>query len=216
MGRYIISFLAILAVIVFVVLLWFYHNTIHKISIKGDDNITYRVLAAKKTRNEAVSILKQLNRDTLELMKKISKKYYNTNNSSIREVIDLITSNYNPDLLVENDPIYTIGDKTYTINQKKIAICLRLKDGSFYDYNTLLFAFLHEISHVGTHRRFIDPFAPDPNHIDMFWSVFKFLLTEAVEFKYITPINYTSDNFIDYCGVKIQHNPLFDDTIKPL
>jgi len=132
------------------------------------------------------------------------------------ECVKLILKNYNPDLLVENDPMFTFGDKTYTLNFKRIAICIRKNDWSFYDFNTLMFVFLHEIAHTGTHPRFLTVDGRRDNHPPMFWRVFKFLLKEAVGFGYIVPIQYSGNNFVKYCGIAIQNNPLFDETIRDL
>lgn len=137
-------------------------------------------------------------------------------NNTCEECINLILQNYNPDLLVENDPTFTFGDKTYTLNFKKIAICIRRKNWSFYDFNTLMFVFLHEIAHTGTHPKYLINNGRRDNHPPMFWRVFKFLLKEAVEFGSIVPIKYSTENSVDYCGIPIQNNPLFDDTILDL
>lgn len=132
------------------------------------------------------------------------------------ECIKLILQNYNPDLLVENDPMFTFGDKTYTLNFRRIAICIRNKNWTFYDFNTLMFVFLHEIAHTGTHTRFLTINGKRDNHPPMFWRIFKFLLKEAVAFGYIVPIEYSKNNYITYCGINIQNNPLFDNSIKDL
>lgn len=132
------------------------------------------------------------------------------------ECISLILQNYNPDLLVENDPLFTFGDKTYTLNFKRIAICIRHKNWSFYDFNTLMFVFLHELAHTGTHPKYLINNGRRDNHPPMFWRVFKFILREAVEFGVIVPIRYSTENSVDYCGIPIQNNPLFDDTIRDL
>jgi hypothetical protein len=132
------------------------------------------------------------------------------------ECISLILQNYNPDLLEENDPIFTPGDKTFTLNFRRIAICIRQKNWKFYDFNTLMFVFLHEISHTGTHPRYLMVNGRRENHPPMFWRVFKFVLTQAVEYGIIVPIDYNTKNYITYCGIDIQNNPLFDSSVDPL
>lgn len=135
---------------------------------------------------------------------------------SCSECIGLILRNYNPDLLSENDPIFTLGDKAFTYNFKRISICLRKRNWSFYDFNTLMFVFLHEIAHTGTHPKYLIVNGKRDNHPPMFWRVFKFLLKEAVSIGIITPIDYSDENFIIYCGIPIKSNPLFDNSIKDL
>jgi hypothetical protein len=140
----------------------------------------------------------------------------NSETDSCSECVELILRNYNPDLLSENDPIFTIGDKAFTFNFKQIAICLRKKDWSFYDFNTLMFVFLHEVAHTGTHPKYLISDGKRDNHPPMFWRVFKFLLREAVENGFIIPIDYDEKNYVTYCGVDIKSNPIFDNTIEDL
>jgi len=42
----------------------------------------------------------------------------------------------------------TKGNKSYTINKKKIHMCLTDENGKYYNKNNLLYVLLHEISHV--------------------------------------------------------------------
>lgn len=208
---FVVSLITLVLIVVFMFLV--YYNTAYKQSFIGNDRIKYKVLAGKKDKSEAIVMLSNLNKDTMKLMEYMKNKYeYLPDTDKKKEAINLIIRNYNPDLLTENHPVFTIGDKTYTENMKKISICLRHKDGTFYDYNTLLFVFLHEIAHVGTHHKYLE--RGDP-HTEMFWRVFKFLLVNANEIKLIKPIDY-KENGIIYCGTHVKHNPLFDYSIDPL
>jgi len=40
------------------------------------------------------------------------------------------------------------GDKSYTINKKKIYLCLKDENEEYYDFNMLLYVAIHELSHV--------------------------------------------------------------------
>ena len=40
------------------------------------------------------------------------------------------------------------GKKSYTINKKKVYLCLKDENGEYYDYNMLIYVALHELSHV--------------------------------------------------------------------
>ena len=40
------------------------------------------------------------------------------------------------------------GKRSYTINKKKIFLCLKDENGNYYDKNMLIFVFLHEFSHT--------------------------------------------------------------------
>lgn len=40
------------------------------------------------------------------------------------------------------------GQKSYTINKKKVYLCLYDENGDYYNMNTLVYVLLHEIAHV--------------------------------------------------------------------
>ena len=40
------------------------------------------------------------------------------------------------------------GDKSYTINKEKMFLCLRDKNGEYYDKNMLMYVAIHELAHV--------------------------------------------------------------------
>jgi hypothetical protein len=40
------------------------------------------------------------------------------------------------------------GNKSYTINKRKIYLCLRDENQEYYDFNMLLYVAIHELSHV--------------------------------------------------------------------
>lgn len=47
-----------------------------------------------------------------------------------------------------NNVILLKGQKSYTINKKRIHICLTDKEGKYYDRNMLIYVTLHELAHV--------------------------------------------------------------------
>lgn len=42
------------------------------------------------------------------------------------------------------------GSKSFTINKKKVYMCLYDQNGKYYDYNHLVYVAIHELSHVIT------------------------------------------------------------------
>jgi len=48
---------------------------------------------------------------------------------------------------VNNIKLYK-GNKSYTINKAKVYLCLRDKNGHYYNDNLLAYVFLHELAHV--------------------------------------------------------------------
>ena len=52
-----------------------------------------------------------------------------------------------PDIDSKNIKLYG-ANNTLTENKKKIFLCLKKKNGEYYDYNTLLYLAIHELAHV--------------------------------------------------------------------
>jgi hypothetical protein len=94
--------------------------------------------------------------------------------------------------------------ETYTLNKKKIAICLHNyseKKQIHDDFNLLMFVALHELSHV---------MSETIHHGEEFWDNFKFLLECAVRWKFYYPIDY-SYNPVKYCNLVVYDNPYFEE-----
>lgn len=69
----------------------------------------------------------------------------------------------------ENVELYE-GDKSYTINKKKVYICLKDKNGRYYNRNMLVYVILHEYAHM---------LCDEVGHTDKFYRVFNHLLDRA-------------------------------------
>ena len=69
-----------------------------------------------------------------------------------------------------NTVVLLKGEKSYTINKKKIHLCLTDEKGNYYDQNMLVFVLLHELAHVRCR---------DIGHTDEFHRIFKELLDTA-------------------------------------
>lgn len=64
------------------------------------------------------------------------------------------------------------GDKSYTINKKKIHLCLKDEYGDYYDLNMLLYVAIHELAHV---------LCDEIGHTPKFHRIFQEKLKEAEE-----------------------------------
>lgn len=159
----------------------------------------YYVMSRYNNKNEAANILHNLNIFTMKLLDKMND-YYKNNPTSMKLIHNLITK-YDPDYLEENDPTFTVGHKTFTLNFQRISICLRKKSGEFYDMNTLQFVMMHELSHIA---------ALEKNHDDYFWLVFKFILQSAANLVEYVPVDYSQYPFV-YCGISVSHNPYYSE-----
>jgi predicted metal-dependent hydrolase len=139
-----------------------------------------------------------------ELIDAMDSKYKNTNNKTIRMVINNLKTRYTNKKLFEISPDNYTDDTSYVLNKEKIALCLRgKKEGAannIHDYNTLMFVAIHEISHMAI---------PDTAHTDSFWSTFRFLLLEAHNAGIYTSPKFGSQPS-DYCGLDIDYSPMWD------
>ena len=113
-----------------------------------------------------------------------------------KENVKLLKENYNPDTLSETIP----GSKytSYSVNKgEEIAICIRNKDNSFMNINTILFVTIHELAHIMT---------LSTGHTKEFWNNMKYLLEEAEKINLYKPVNYNKYNE-SYCGMTINSTP---------
>mgnify|MGYP007002411157 CR=1 FL=1 len=84
------------------------------------------------------------------------------------------------------------SNETYTRNKRTIHLCLRDKNGEYYDENTLIYVALLEIVHILTRGERDD-------HDEKFLSNFDFLITRAIRHRIYDPSKPLPH---DYCGVK--------------
>jgi hypothetical protein len=81
-----------------------------------------------------------------------------------------LTSPLHPD--IKNLKLYK-SDKSYTINKKKIYLCLKDENGKYYPTNQLVYVFLHEFAHYLNKE--------DIGHTQTFHDIFEDLLKKAEE-----------------------------------
>jgi hypothetical protein len=65
-----------------------------------------------------------------------------------------------------------VGQKSYTINKKRVFMCIKDPNGNYYDTNSLIFVLVHELSHVINNTI---------GHDDSFQQTFDELLQRAIE-----------------------------------
>jgi hypothetical protein len=78
------------------------------------------------------------------------------------------------------------GDKSYTINKEKIYLCIRDKDGQYYNQNILMYVLLHEIAHT---------LCPEIGHTQSFKDIFNSLIERANAHGIYTHVDIPKD----YC-----------------
>jgi len=183
------------------------------------DGVKYRVHPGHDDAGAAAETMAELNRRSVELMRYLRDKYLRRPGSSpararaVRRLLGL----YNPDNLAENSPRDPEGDTSYTVDKGAIlALCLREKDPGrtggagvhdIHDLNTLTFVTLHELTHIAIE---------DTGHPPQFWQTFKFILRDAVSGAgLLAGVDYSRHPTV-YCGMSIDYNPLYDDSLPAL
>lgn len=147
------------------------------------DNRNYLVCKLPQ-KQQAADFLADINATLMKLIRHMIAKY------STPEVLQLY-KNYNPDNVSEGSHIS--GFTSYTIGKSKLVLCIRQKDNSFVDKNTIMYVAIHELAHMMTF---------ETGHTPSFWSNFKFLLEEAIKLGVYKKINFNNSPQ-DYCGIKI-------------
>ena len=88
-----------------------------------------------------------------------------------------------------NTVILLKGKKSYTINKKKIHLCLFDKDGKYYDKNMLIYVTLHELAHVR---------CDEVGHTDKFHTIFSDILDTASRKGIYDPKKPIIKNYCEY------------------
>lgn len=102
--------------------------------------------------------------------------------------------------IFEISPNNPLSSTSFTEGKKKMVFCIRdKKSGEIHDINILTFVALHEMAHVMNDHW---------GHGNKFWELFYIILNDAVECGVYIPVDY-SKNPVDYCGLRIDNNPLF-------
>lgn len=163
---------------------------------------------------KAAETMDKLNTVAKTLISKMYSKYIDNPNGMdlikdehkkiVRNAIKDMKKNFVTSNMEENIPERSGGDTSYVVDKGDVfAMCLRdPKNGNQLDpkFNDLTFVLIHEISHLG---------CKEWGHPPSFWTLFRFVLQEAVEFELYTSIDYKQVGS-PYCGIVISYSPLYD------
>jgi hypothetical protein len=211
--------IAVCLLILLILLIWYY--TPGRIDVPVDGR-NWSVIEDYHNADDAAKLLSRVHSRMLKFLSHLREKYHidepddiaaehdhSWRNDDVYKIVDTLLDNYNPDVFYENDPRYS-SDTSYTINKgDSMYICLRKKNNPHLleDEESVFFVMLHECAHIANYNGW--------GHDDRFWTVFKFLLHEAVEAGVYTPIDYEKYP-VDYCSLKIYYQPLFDQSLPKL
>lgn len=92
------------------------------------------------------------------------------------------------------------NETSYNINKgEQIILCLKSKkSGKFHDINTLMYVFIHEISHIG---------CANYEHDNSFYDLNLYLLNIAIKHNIYKFVNYELHP-VEYCGMELNSNIL--------
>ena len=100
--------------------------------------------------------------------------------------------------ILDRVDIYENRKESYSLNKKKIYLCLKDKDGKYYHENNLTYVLLHEIAHCISESIDDDP---GTKHSDAYYEVFNQLIDEASKQGYYDPTIEMPDV---YCNIKLR------------
>lgn len=100
-------------------------------------------------------------------------RYIKIYDDPLLEKIYLDLKKIYPDIDSKNIKLYG-ANNTLTENKKKIFLCLKKRNGEYYDYNTLLYLAIHELAHVINNE-----YDTGHNHGDKFNQINEDLLEKA-------------------------------------
>eukprot|EP00877_Chromochloris_zofingiensis_P014453 jgi/Chrzof1/9261/UNPLg00228.t1 len=155
----------------------------HKTSLV--DNRRYLVRKLPDSQ-QAADMLANINQMIQSLIRHLVAKY-----PGKPEVLRLY-ERYDPDAVSEGG--HEDGYTSYTVDKGvKLVICIRNKDNTFADQNTIRYVVQHELAHLS---------ASEIGHTKEFWDIFKFILQEAVSIGLYMPKDYKAEPQ-EYCGITI-------------
>jgi len=178
------------------------------------ENINYKVVPRFPDSPKAAKKLRELDLFGAEVIVLVAKN--RDRSPFINEIANQLRK-YKPGNLMENDPLWAIKHKA-SASYDQIKICLRKKDGSFYPDQLLKFVLLHELAHIGTHRKYVErnklhyTSKTNIDHPKEFWATFKFLLLCAELLGYKNSL-YDRGNTEKYANVRIDYNPRYDSDL---
>ena len=117
------------------------------------------------------------------LVSKQARENYSQYNPMIQTLKEDILSCF-PELI--HLQVYE-GNKSYTINKEKIYLCIRDKNGNYYDKNILMYVLIHEIAHT---------LCTDIGHTQQFKDIFDILLQRAKDANIYSHVEIPKD----YCN----------------
>ena len=114
------------------------------------------------------------------------REYYYSKDEKLVEIKNIICKAF-PEF--KNIKTYKSKSTSFTINKKKIYMCLKDENNNYYDNNTLIYVLLHEYSHT---------LCPDVGHTDTFLKIFDEVLLKAEKKGIYDKSKSIKDNYCEH------------------
>lgn len=108
---------------------------------------------------------------------------FDHNSEIIYEIVDKLSKHF-PNIKKLD---FFEGDESFTLNKKKVYICIKDSKGQLYSTNVLTYVILHEYAHS---------ICPEIGHTPLYKSIFSKVLAKAINLKLYTPDGQFPS---DYC-----------------
>ena len=175
----------IILIILFYLYIFYIRKSIFLVKVKSNfNNVTYFVRDLPD-KMDAANLLGKITEDLKKLISSLPK---NTKNNRLKK--------YFKNNITENIPgsLYV----AYSVNKgDELSLCLRNKDNSFIETNTIMFVAIHEIAHIMT---------LETGHTDKFWENMRYLLDNPIELGIYYQVDYSKVP-TEYCGMTINSTP---------
>jgi hypothetical protein len=190
-----INIICIIVVIIIILCLIYRFNETEYVTSDSGNIYLLKTIEDKKTSKQSANALDQINTSNVILIDYLLKNYQDT------LWITKLNENYKRNGSGLSEAAISAGLTSFTIDKTDMNICLRTRDNEdiLYDYNTLMYVDLHELSHMGNYD--INGY-PIEGHGIEFIQKFKFILKTAIKLGLYNWVNYNI-NPKEYCGIVI-------------
>ena len=190
-----INIVCIIIVVIIVLWLIFKFNETEYVTSDSGNTYLLKIVEDKETSKQSANALDQINKSNIILIDFLLNKYPQIS------WIKNLNENYKRNGSALSEAAISTGLTSFTIDKTDMNICLRTRDDKdiLYDYNTLMYVDLHELSHMGNYNESGNPIE---GHGIEFIQKFKFILKIAIKLGLYEWVNYNI-NPKEYCGIVI-------------
>lgn len=170
-----------------------YGNTVKILSNKDGNSYDVQDLPGN---DEAADMMADINIWISDLVKSLNKKYPN------KSCIKRLLNNYNPNSVIEGNPLNKDNYTSYSINKGQILVfCIRSKKNlKIHPKPLIQFVVMHELAHLASLSL---------GHNKEFYDNFRLIMKHAIK-ESLFNVDYFDEQQgrMEYCGMDIPANPI--------